>query len=118
MHVSETVHLASAENLDLPSFSFTVARFYPDLLQPISQKLCIQDHMQTICSTQLKVLLRHAISYEAAQFITDSYKTKIGWNGKEVFISRKKELGEIIFDSHNHHCFASSYVLKLTATSL
>lgn len=84
----------------------------------MSQKLCIQGHMQTIWSMQLKVLLRHAISYEAAQFVTDCYKTKIGWNGKEVFISSKKEPGEIIFDSYNHHCFASSYVLKLTATSL
>lgn len=36
MHISEMLHLPSAENLDLPSFSLTVAKFLLRLFQPIS----------------------------------------------------------------------------------
>ena len=58
MHVSEMLHLASAENLDLPGFSLTVAKTYPDLFQPMSQKLYTQGHMQIIWKYATQIAIK------------------------------------------------------------
>lgn len=115
MHVSEMLHLASAKNLDLPSFSLTVAKFYPDLFQPMSRNLYTQGHMQIIWkyATQIDIQFRMKLhsSYQTVM------RLRLGGKVERYLLVEKRTRGSI-FNSQNYFCFPSNYVLKPTVISL